>query len=422
MPARNGLWESETISSDVLNKPVEIVVMQVKPTPQSDRSDLSHRLMLAAGLVAAAGFALVSIAANLRFGISLASTPFDRAIYGTLSIAADLMKIVLPLAVMILWRKGERIFAIAGAVFWIGAVAFSLSAAIGFAASTRGHTVASNESLIESRKGWEAKIIRIEERLDRLGTPRPANVIEVEFDGLLRTPGAEGCKTINGPVTREICPKVDRLRRELATSKETARLEADLEADRQAFSAMPETAPVADPQSAALSRMMGIGPALLTDAITMLIAVLVELGSALGFSIILLAARSPASKPQLAALERSEMSSTAALETTALRRGIKSLTETPGDAVTRWAIARLDIISSGMIQAEHAYEDFASWCRREGKQPLTPQMFGRRFTAVHAHMGGKKLKRRGRAYYSGVSLEPDIQASARDRSLSTERR
>jgi hypothetical protein len=128
--------------------------MQPKPSPQSDTNGLSHRLMLAAGLVAAGGFALVSIAASLRFGISLASTPFDRAIYGTLSVAADLMKITLPLAVMILWRKGERIFAIAGAVFWIGAVAFSLSAAIGFAASTRGHAVASNENLIESRKAW----------------------------------------------------------------------------------------------------------------------------------------------------------------------------------------------------------------------------------------------------------------------------
>lgn len=393
--------------------------MQLGPGVHADQHHLSHRLMLAAGLVAATGFALVSIAANLRFGISLANTPFDRAIYGTLSVAADLMKIVLPLAAMILWRKGERLFAIAGAVFWIGAMAFSLSAAIGFAASTRGHTVASNENLIESRRAWEAKIIRVENRLDGLGTPRPVNVIKAEIDELLRMPGAEGCNALNGPVTREICPKVDRLRRELAASKAAAILEADLVADRQAISAIPETASVADPQSAALSRMMGIGPALLTDAITALIAVLVELGSALGFSIILLAARSPAPKPPAIPLGQFETASSAKLETTAPPRGINNLTETPSDAVTRWAISRLDIISSGMIQAEHAYEDFASWCRREGKQPLTPQMFGRRFTVVHAHMGGKKIKRRGRAYYSGVSLQPDIRASAIARSLST---
>lgn len=164
--------------------------MQPVPSPQTDSNNLSHRLMLTADLVAAAGFAFVSMAANLRFGISLASTPFDQAIYGTLSVAADLMKIVLPLAVMILWRKGERIFGIAGAVSWIGAVFFSLSAAIGFTASTRGYTVASNENLIESRKAWEARIIRVENRLDRLGTPRPTNVIETDIASLLRTPGA----------------------------------------------------------------------------------------------------------------------------------------------------------------------------------------------------------------------------------------
>ncbi len=80
------------------------------------------------------------------------------------------MKIVLPLAVMILRRKGGPLFAAAGAVFWIGAVAFSLSAAIGFTASTRGHIVTSNENLIESCKALEAKIIRVEKRLDLLGS------------------------------------------------------------------------------------------------------------------------------------------------------------------------------------------------------------------------------------------------------------
>jgi hypothetical protein len=87
---------------------------------------LGPRIMLAAGLIAASGFALVSMAANLRFGISLATTPFDQIVYGTLSIAVDLVKIALPLAVALLWRSGERIFAIAGAVFWTGAIAFDL--------------------------------------------------------------------------------------------------------------------------------------------------------------------------------------------------------------------------------------------------------------------------------------------------------
>jgi hypothetical protein len=379
--------------------------MQPMPLPQSDTNDLSQRLMLAAGFVAAAGFALVSIAANLRFGISLASTPFDRAIYGTLSVAADLMKIVLPLAVMILWRKRERIFAILGAVFWIGAVTFSLSAAIGFAASTRGHTVASNESLIESRKAWEAKIIRIEERLDLLGTPRPANVIEAEINGLLRTPGSEGCGAINGPVTREICPDVDRLRRELAASKEAARLEADLVADRQAFSLVPETASVADPQSAALKQLIGAEEDGVRSAIAMLIAFLVEFGSSLGFTLIILAFHRSA--PERLGTSAGDQSPPKSCEGLRLRDRMSSklqIVNTPEDLVTRWALDRLDIVGSGSIPADNAFQDFREWCLVHDLEPLTPQMFGRRFTKVHANLGGKKVKRRGRAYYEGAAL------------------
>ena len=182
--------------------------MQTGITISGEHLGIGQKLMLAAGLLAASGFAFVSIASNLRFGISLASTPFDRIIYGALSIAADLMKIALPLVVAILWRKRERIFALAGAVFWIGAVAFSICAAIGFAASTRDQTVATTENLIEARKAWEAKITRVEGRLDLLGVHRPTNIVQAEIDALLRTPGTDGCKVVNGPITQDICPKV----------------------------------------------------------------------------------------------------------------------------------------------------------------------------------------------------------------------
>jgi hypothetical protein len=216
------------------------------------------------------------------------------------------MKIALPLVVAILWQKGERIFAFAGVVFWIGAVAFSICAAIGFAASTRSHTVAIGESLIESRKAWEAKITRIEGRLDLVSVHRPANVIQAEINSLLLAAGADDCKAINGPVTQEVCPKVGRLRQELAASQEAARLDADLVADRRALSEMPVAAFVADPQSAALNRLTGFGQEELRKAVVVLIALLVEFGSALGFSVIILAARSTAATSQASSVEENK--------------------------------------------------------------------------------------------------------------------
>ena len=364
---------------------------------------IGQKLMLAAGLLAAGGFAFVSIAANLRFGVSLASTPFDRIIYGTLSIAADLMKIALPLVVAMLWRKGERIFALAGAVFWIGAVAFSICAAIGFAASTRGYTVAASQSLIEARNAWTAKITRLGDQLDLLGEHRPSSVIQAEIEGLLRTPGTDDCKVINGPITHEICPKVDRLRQERTASDEAARLEGDLVADRKALSEMPRSAPVADPQSAALSRMVGIGEEALRDTIGTLIAMLVELGSALGFSVIIVAHRPAVVRLPTSSLR--EHLEPLPSPSRAAQRQFLCVAEKPDDLVTRWALARLDIVSTGTIQADLAYRDFYDWCCAHRLAPLTPQMFGRRFTKVHAGMGGRKVRRRGRAFYEGAALQ-----------------
>ena len=372
---------------------------------------ISQKLMLVAGLLAASGFALVSIAANMRFGVSLATTPFDQIVYGTLSVATDFMKIVLPLVVTILWRKGERIFAFAGAIFWMGAVAFSICAAIGFAASTRSHTVAVDETLIESRKAWEAKITRIEGGLDLLGARRPAKVIHTEIEGLLRIPGADECKTINGPITQDVCPKVDRLRQELAASQEAARLDADLIADRKALSALPVAASVPDPQSAALSRLTGMGEEAVRSAIAVLIALLVELGSALGFSVIILSACPTMVPLQMYAADGGDEPLLPPLQAT--QRPFPSMPRAPDDLVSRWALARLDLVSGGTIQADLAYQDFRQWCSVHGLTALTPQMFGRRFTKVHMGMGGRKVKRRGRAYYEGAALQEKAASSVR---------
>jgi hypothetical protein len=385
--------------------------MQTAATVSAAQLGIGQKLMLAAGLLAASGFTLVSIAANMRFGISLASTPFDRIVYATLSIAADLMKIALPLVVAILWRKGELIFAFAGAVFWIGAVAFSICAAIGFAASTRSHTVAVGESLIESRKAWEAKITRIEGRLDLLSVHRPANVIQAEIDSLLLIAGADDCKAINGPITQEVCPKVGWLRQELAASQEATRLDADLVADRRALSEMPVAAFVADPQSAALNRLTGFGEEELRNAVAVLIALLVEFGSALGFSVIILAACSTAATSQASSVEENKEPSPPSGKQ--MQGQHSNVSETPDDLVTRWALARLDIVTTGTIQADVAYRDFCEWCLAHRLVALTPQMFGRRFTKVHAGMGGKKVKRRGRAYYEGTALQEKLTSPVR---------
>ncbi len=262
-----------------------------------ESENIGQRLALAAGLLAAGLFVLVSIAANLKFALSLAATPFDRIIYGTLSLAADLMKVALPLVVLTLWRNGHRMFSVLAALFCAGVISYSLAAAIGFAASTRGETVMAKKLVVDNRKAWEARIERTAQQLDQLSLPRPAGVIQVEIDALLRKPGADGCKAINGPVTNEICPKVDTLRKELAASQRAAELETALVEDGEKLQTAPVAALVADPQSATLSRLTALGETEICDIIAMLVAILVETGSAFGFTFVALASRSVSAAP-----------------------------------------------------------------------------------------------------------------------------
>jgi hypothetical protein len=103
------------------------------------------------------------------------------------------MKVALPLVTISLWRKQHRIFAAIAALFCAGVICYSLAAAIGFAASTRGEATTTSKLAIDNRKAREARIERTARQFDQLGVPRPAGVIRAEIDTLLRTPGADGC-------------------------------------------------------------------------------------------------------------------------------------------------------------------------------------------------------------------------------------
>ena len=314
------------------------------------------------------------------------------------------MKAALPLVVLILWRNRHPIFAAIAALFCAGLVCYSLAAAVGFAASTRGERIMANKVVVDSRKAWEARIERTTQQLDQLGITRRAAVILTEIDALLRAPGADGCTVINGPVTSLVCPKVDALRKELAASQQATELETALVADRGKLQAVPVAILMADPQSATLSRLTALGEAQIRDIIAILIALLVEIGSTLGFTLLVLAGRVNPAQAAAVPIEHPPAEISSALPPVEPHNPV-GISETPTDTVARWAFSRLDVLNAGRIQAEHAYQDFAKWCEGERIRACTPQMFGRRFTEVIAGMGGRKVKVNGRAYYLGVALQ-----------------
>ena len=73
---------------------------------------------------AAAALCAVTVAANLKFGLTLGSTPEEKAIYAIASVAADIFKCTTVVVVIRLWQRGERMLACVGTIrawhAWLG--------------------------------------------------------------------------------------------------------------------------------------------------------------------------------------------------------------------------------------------------------------------------------------------------------------
>ncbi len=176
------------------------------------------------------------------------------------------------------------------------AVCYSLTAELSLMATTRGDTVASREATIKATIHAEADRKRAVARnesataeLASLPNARPSKELQAEIDGLLLTPGADGCVAINGRITRDVCPKVAELRKELARAERRTELEAVIAAPLPvAISARTDdghNVRDADPGAKALATYLAllgivIAPAVLSEWLVLVPVLALEIGSA----------------------------------------------------------------------------------------------------------------------------------------------
>lgn len=105
---------------------------------------------------------------------------------------------------------------------------------------------------------------------------KSAPELQAEIDGLLLTPGADGCASINGKVTREVCPKVAELRTEKARADRRAESEAIIAIPLPTLPQSPKQSVSApDPAASALSAYLAffgivVSPAVLSEWLILL--------------------------------------------------------------------------------------------------------------------------------------------------------
>lgn len=431
-----------------------------------------HRILKIAGYAAAAAFCVVSVSANLQYGLSLGKSPIDKVTFAAASVAADVFKVAAPLLALSLWSKRFHVLAMAGLMLWLGCVGWSMASAIGFVQSSRGEVIAERASEAATRHGWEAKVERDETQLATLGRHRPVGVIRAELDAAAVSPPiwrrSRQCLDLTLDESRKACAPVLSLRKELAAAEAAERLEAQLVAGRTQLTTVPVAGSVADPQASALSRLMGTDEATIRTGLALLLAGLIEAGSALGFTLVSMATARNSQRPSTR--QNVPGSSDAARRPTYPRRSAapkaherrvqtrdkevvaagnreggscvdpcpppasremlprKAPLSAPGlevhsrskrqvsssfCALDRWVQTQLNVDPPGNIPAREAYVDFCRWARASGTEPCTETRFGRYFSARIIQLGGVKVKRRDRAYYHGVMFKaPGLQETA----------
>ena len=382
---------------------------------------MKHALSLL-GVVAAAVLLLVSGAMNWQFGYSLGKSPFDSQIFGLASAASDGLKALLPFFLFAAIRSRRWSHAAAGVALWTVTLAYSLTSALGFAALNRTDTTGMRAAQVENYKDVRSDLARARERLGWIPEHRPAGTVEAEMEAMKqqrRWRSTRGCTNATAAKSIAFCQKYHQLGAELAAAREAAQIEQQIARLKIELAKLPSAASqtAADPQATVLARLSGQKNEVVQTALVILMAILVELGSALGFYVALgqwriyderkpvVVARprtrqeandnrTPATAPMAPPLRKTSEAVAAKTNEAPARLAA------PENDIERFYRDRVEIAEGCSLTATALYEDYIDWCNEHNKEALSLPTFGREFGELGVH----KAKISGRIRYIGIRL------------------
>ncbi len=241
--------------------------------------------------VVSAGAALTLIGAsglmNWVFMTSLGKSEFEQQILGAVSVAVSAFLALLPTLLLWAWRERRPLYILLGVPVFLAFGAFSLSSAVGFAAKNRG-SISEDRALATARlAGLRQEIEETETKLKALPPSRPLTVLEVSLSGLeqdRRWQSSKSCLEATADASRSFCKSYFELKTEAASASEAARIDeriAKLKNERRRLEEQ-GAGREADNQAAVLARVFGLEAAKVERSLMLFLAVLVEIGAALG--------------------------------------------------------------------------------------------------------------------------------------------
>jgi hypothetical protein len=388
------------------------------------------------GVVAAGILLAVSAAMNYRFGFSLGKTALDGQIYGLASAAADCFKALVPFFFFAALRNKMWSQALAAALVWTVVTGYSLTSALGHAALNRLDTSGKRAVEALTYADLRADSKRAQEQLAWIPQHRPADTVQSELNALKAQRAwinTAGCSDITGKSNREFCQQFHKLNAELASATEAQKLETRIAevGQRLAQTAGGTGLAEADPQASVLAKLSGLNVEVVQTALTLFVALLIEIGSGFGMYVAFAHWRlhgqpeTRASPPLLeaAAVDQPKPEALRAVEPVAeaehgeeagqeevapVRRfgandnkiGGKPLL--PDSDVERYYRERVVASGGSSLTSQDLYESYCAWCEERDKEPFAMPTFSREFKSF----GIRKERIGGRTRYFDIALRP----------------
>ena len=388
------------------------------------------------GVLAAGVLLAVSAAMNWRFGFSLGKTEMDGQIYGAASAAADCLKALIPFFFFAALKNKMWSQAAASAVVWVVVTGFSLTSALGHAALNRLDTAGQRTVEHQVYTDLRADLKRAQDQLSWIPQHKPAQAVAAEVEGLKNNrfwSATKSCTDVPGKSTREFCQTYSEKMAELASAQQAAALEQRIGDIHQKLGGATRHTVMseADPQAAVLARLGSIFmPSLKTEdvqtALTVFIALLLEIGSGLGmfvsFSTWRIDERAVPAAPQMATLHSREAivasAPAAHVQQPPLAKPKVGANDNrsmpqpqaqprlvaPENDVQKFYKEKVETQDGSSVTATALYEDYCAWCEELKKEPLALPTFSREF----GELGVQKGKIAGRVRYIGIALKSGL--------------
>ena len=387
------------------------------------------------GVIAAGILLAVSAAMNYRFGFSLGKTALDGQIYGMASAAADCFKALIPFFFFAALRNRMWSQAFAAALVWTVVVAYSMTSALGHAALNRLDTTGQRAVEAAAYKDLRADSKRAQEQLAWIPAHRPGETVAAEVNVLKAQRYwvvTKECTLVTGKGARDFCQQFHKLNAELASAQQSEKLEtriADIGsklAKAGGGSAMAE----ADPQASVLAKISGLDISTVQTALTIFVALLIEVGSGFGMYVAFAywrlhdrkdepmvpamanaAAGHPAVWSDEVATPVSDAESVGQVAQAAPARRGANDNRTPARPLVPESDVQRYYRERVVAAAEHSsltsselYEDYCSWCEEKERIPFAHP----RVTREIAELGVKKERIGKRTRYFGIALRSAI--------------